>query len=204
LNRTKEGRIAIGEYLHLASIPWAPEPDGAEHCQWLSRLVEYMASLPQTWGGVVGTPFDEHNKKVLHAVSMLYCTGKGGDAQGGLLNKGVGPSSLGETGYEARSAKLAEEFFRAGGADGTSWNKPEVREDVCRLIFRHNDAREIESDKRLQVFADSLRYETVRYSPNTEAGMALLKERCRPELFFSGWAKDRANFRQWMLTRGWR
>lgn len=183
-----DGQIYLGEYLHLAGVKWAPEPDGPEHCQWLSRLVEYMAELTPGWGGIVGGPLDQHERKILHAVAMLYCTGK----------------AQGEDRYEERSAKNAEEFFRAGGGDGTYWSKPEVREEVCRLIYKHNDAREIASDKRLQVFEDARRYETVRYSPNTADGMTLLKERCRPDLFHSGWAKDRVNFRQWMITRGWR
>lgn len=204
-SRTKDGDLYLGEYLHLAGIEWAPDPDGSDHCTWLSRLVEYMAKLPPGWGGIVGGPFDVHEQKVLHAVAMLYCTGKrdGSGRSGGLLN-GVSKGG-GVQGYEARSAKLADEFFRNGGGSGTYWGKPEVRDEVCGLIYKHNDPREILADKRLQVFQDALRYETVRLHPNTGEGMALLKERCKPELFKTGWAADRANLRGYMISRGgWR
>jgi hypothetical protein len=189
------GDVGFGEYLHIASIPWAPEPNGAEHCQWLSRLVEYMAELPSEWGGL--GPCDKHDRKVLHAVAMLYSVGKG--------NLGVvGEPPLGEEGYAARSAAFAERFFREGGGAHTYWSKDNVREDVCRLIFSHADARAVREDRRLQVFADGLRYETVRLAQNTPEGLALLRERCRPEQFYSGWAKAKENFRSWMQTRGWR
>lgn len=187
-NELSEGYIGLGEYLHLDTVPWASEPFGSEHCQHLSRLVEYMAQLPESWGGVVGGPLDKHDQKVLHAVAMLYATGK----------------KHGLEGYEARSAAIADQYFRQGGGSGTYWSKSEVREDVCRLLYSHNRREDIETDKRLQVFSDALRYEMTRLEPNTARGMAVLKEFCRPESFYMGWSKDRANLRAYMVSRGWR
>ncbi len=190
------GNVGFGDYLHLGSIPWAPEPDGAEHCQHLAQIAEYMAALPESWGGVVGGPMDKHDQKVLHAVAMLYAVGKG--------SLGTQQPPLGREGYEARSAAYAEQFFRQGGGAGTYWSKTEIREDVCKLIYMHTREEEIRTDKRLQVFADAVRYELCRIGVNTAAGMALLKEHCRPDLFHSAWARDRANFRQYMLKNGWK
>lgn len=192
--RATKGEVYLGEYLHIGSIPWAPDPYGSEHCVALSRLVEYMASLPGQVGGF--GPFDAHDTKVLHAVAMLYCVGMG--------SFGRDEPPAGVEGYEERSAAYAEKFFRSGGGDGTYWSKESVREETCRLIFQHNREDAIRSDKRLQVFADAVRYETTRLKQNTGEGMALLQERCTPDKFFQGWAKDKANFRGYMLFRGWR
>lgn len=185
-----DGQVYLGEYLHIAGVEWAPEPNGSDHCAWLARLVEYIAKLPpdNTFGGIVGGPLNDRTAKILHAVAMLYCTG---------MREGI-------QGYEARSAARADKFLREGGGSGTMWNTDTVREEICGLIYKHNDPREIAADKRLQVFEDALRYETVRFFPNTGEGLALLKERCKPELFHTGWAKSKDNFRQWMVTRGWK
>lgn len=185
---SSSGQIHLGEYLHLEGIEWAPEPNGSEHCIQLSRLAKYIAELPEKLGGIVGGPMSIHEQNVLHAVAMLYCTGM----KGGVV------------GYEARSADFADTFFRKGGGAGTYWSKTEVREDVCRLIYKHNDDREVRADKRLQVFSDALRYESVRFKPNTPEGLALIRERLKPELLFTGWAKEKENFRGWMIARGWR
>lgn len=191
-----DGDITLGEYLQLDSIPWAPEPDGAEHSQQLARLVAYMASLPETLGGVVGGPCSPHDQKVLYACAMLYAVGKG--------SLGTQNPPFGATGFEARSAAFAERFFREGGGAGTYWNKDMVREEVCRLIFKHNDRREIEVDKRLQVFADALAYESVRVKPNTPEGLAYIREHYKPDTCYLGWSKSRDNLRGWMTYRGWR
>ena len=183
------GRVSLGEYLDLSGIDWAPEPYGSEHCQWLSRLVDYLSELPEKLGGIVGGPLSMHDRKVLHCVSMLYCVGR----------------KDGETNYAARSAAFADRYLRAGAGAGTAyWSKEEVREDVCRLIYRHNDPEAIRTDKRLQVFADVCRYELARIAPNTPEGITLLKEQVKPELFYTGWAQSKDNFRQWMVTRGWK
>lgn len=193
-----QGDISLGEYLHLTGVPWAPDPDGSEHCIWLSRLAEYMMTIDEKHGGV--GPFDKHDQKVMHAVAMLYCTGRqtfscydGALTEGDLALK-----------WEEQSARNAEVFFRNGGGDGTYWGKDTVRTDVCNLIYNHRNPQAIASDKRLQVFADAVRYETARYWPNTAEGLAILKERWRPELWHTGWAADKANARQWMITRGWK
>jgi hypothetical protein len=180
--------VGLGEYLDLTLIPWAPEPDGAEHCQNLARLVEYIGNLGDKYGGL--GPFDAHDLKCLHATAMLYCTGK--------VN--------GREGYEARSAALAESFFRDGGGLNTYWGKPEVRDETCRLIFRHNDPRAIDSDPRLKVFQDALRYELARLNPNDPAGqsMLMLKREWKPEKFYTGWAQSKDNARSWMVKRGWK
>ena len=78
-----------------------------------------------------------------------------------------------------------------------------MREDVCRLILKHNDEREIRTDKRLQVLHDGLRFEIVRYEPNTGEGLKRIREHCRRELFYSGWAKTKENFVTWRGNRGW-
>lgn len=187
------GDVYLGEYLHLTGLPFAPDPDGSEHCIQLSRLVEYMATITEKFGGV--GPFSAHDQKVLHAVAMLYCTAR--------HQSSAYPDDPRDQWVE-QSAANAETFFRQGGGDGTYWGKDEVRKDVCSLIYRHRNPQDIASDKRLQVFADAVRFETARYSPNTEQGLDLLKERIVPDLFHTGWAKDKANFRQWMIYRGWK
>lgn len=203
-NRLSGGEVALGEYLDMAMIPFAADPDGSEHAVNLSRLVSYIAKLPSgangtaDWGGVVGGPLPDHDTKVLHAVAMLYATGRHTRSDAQLVENG-------RQGYEDVSAKIADKFFRAGGGANTYWSRSDVCEDVCRLISKHNDEDEIRADKRLQVFSDARRFETVRYNPNTGEGLHFMRERCRGEMFFTGWAKDRANFRQYMITRGgWR
>lgn len=185
-----KGQFSLGEYLDLSSIPWAPDPYGSDHSQWLSRLVDYMSELPEKLGGVVGGPLDKHDRLVLHATSMLYCVGRKDS----------------EHRYNERSAAFADTYFRSGA--GSTWassgDKERIREDVCRLIYMHNDPRAIREDKRLQLFADACRYELARISPNTLEGTLLLKEHIKPDLFFTGWAQSKDNFRAWMVTRGWK
>lgn len=196
------GTVAMGEYLSIGEIPYPADPYGSEHAVKLARLVEYIAQLPGNLGGVVGGPLDADDQKVLHAVAMLYTVGMNPDAtQGGLL---IARGAFQLQGYEARSATFAERFIRGIGASGTGWAKEKIRDDVCRLILRHNDKQAITEDKRLQVFSDAVRYETARLQPNTAEGLALLRERCSVDKFITGWAKDKANFRTWMQTRGWR
>src|SRR3989304_2244532 len=185
-----DGQVYLGEYLHLDSIPWAPEPDGAEHSEWLARLVDYMAQLPGELGGVVGGPISQHDQKVLYACAMLYAVGKG--------SLGLQGPPLGGAGYEQRSAAYAERFFRGGGGSGTYWGKDKVREEVSWLLFKHMDAREISVDKRLQVFADARAYESVRVKPNTAEGLAYIREHYKPDACYLGWSKSRDNFRAWM------
>lgn len=195
-----KGDVFLGEYLHLAGVPWAPEPDGAEHCQNLARLVTYMAELPPSWGGLASGALDVDDRKVLHAVAMLYCTGR----------------REGMEGYEARSAANAAKFFHDGGGDGTFWGTAKVRDEVCRLIYKHTDPEFIAQDKRLQVFEDAVRFECVRYAPNTRRGLEILRQECSPEKFHLGWSKSNgeidpttgkkqpSNLETWMTTRGWR
>lgn len=199
-----EGNLGLGEYLDLSMVPFAPDPDGSDHATNLSRLVAYIAKLPSgangsgaDWGGVIGGPLDDHETKVLHAVAMLYSTGR-------QTRSDAKTVETGRQGYEERSASIADTFLRAGGGANTYWAKQEVRDDVCRLIYKHNDPAEIRADKRLQVFEDARRYETTRYSPNTSAGMTILLARCKSELYYTGWARDKANFRNYMLYRSWK
>ncbi len=194
---SNQSDIRLGEYLHLAGVEWAPDPDGSDHCMWLSRLVEYMAQLTPEWGGVVGGPLTMHDVKVLTAVAMLYATGRASPSSA-HTDEGVAKT------YAAKSASNAERFFRDGGGSGTYWGKPEVREDVCRLIFRHTEPAAISEDKRLQVFQDALAFESVRYGVNTGPGLLLIKERYVPERMNLGWSKSRENFRGWMQARNWR
>ncbi len=165
-NRLSGGDVALGEYLDMSMIPFAPDPDGSDHAIHLSRLVSYIAKLPSgangeaDWGGIAGGPLSDHDIRVLSAVAMLYATGrpKPSDA---YREMDAGPVL-----WEQISANVADNFFRLGGGAATYWSRPDVREEVCRLIVKHTDAREIAADKRLQVFEDARRYETVRYSPN--------------------------------------
>ncbi len=182
-----QGNTYLAEYLDLSSIPFAPDPYGSDHGVQLSRLVEYMATLTTPFGGL--GPFDQHDSRILHATALLYACGM----------------AQGREGYEARSAAIADKYFREGGGAGTYWAKQEVREETCRLIYKHTDKREIANDKRLQVFEDAVRFEVARFDPNDRTGksIAVLKEAWKPELFHQGWAKDKANARAWMLNRGW-
>jgi hypothetical protein len=184
----QRSQVSLGEYLDLGGIPWAPDPYGADHCQNLSRLVDYMTELPETWGGVVGGPLNLHDRKVMHVVSMLYCTGR----------------TQGEHNYSQRSAAFADQYLRAGAGANTYWGKESVREEVCRLIYKHNDPEMIRTDKRLQIFADACRYDLARIAPNTLEGQLLLEEHIKPDLFYTGWAKSKDNFRAWMVTRNWK
>jgi len=183
------GQFSLGEYLDLSGIDWAPDPYGADHCQNLSRLVDYMSELPGKFGGVEGGPLSLEDRKVLHCVSMLYCTGR----------------RDGETNYAARSAAFAERYLRAGAGAGTAyWSKEHVRDEVCRFFYEPAATETIRTDKRLQVFADACRYELARLGPNTLEGTLLLKEHIKPDLFYTGWAQSKNNFRAWMVTRGWK
>lgn len=198
-----KGDIYLGEYLHLNEVPWAPDPDGSDHCIWLSRIVEYIAQLPGKWGGVEGGPLSTHDVKVLHAVAMLYCTGRQVPS---FTDPNIKDDKIREkmARWEERSAANAELFLREGGGAGTYWSKSEVREDVCKLIYHHRRAGEVRIDKRLQVFNDAVLFETARYFPNTGDGLRLLRERVKAEAFFTGWGKDKENFRAWMIARGWK
>ena len=187
-NDLSRGNTYLGEYLDLASVPFAGEPYGSEHCVQLARLVEYMSTLTPAFGGL--GPFSEHDGKVLHAVATLYCTGRSGESD--------------DTRYPERSAQIADKFLRAGGGSNTYWAKQQVREETCRLIYKHTDEREVAVDKRLQVFQDGVRLELARLSPNTAEGIRLLKDGWKPELFFQGWAADNNNRRSWMVSRGWK
>lgn len=203
------GTISFGEYLDLGLVPWAPDPFGSEHCTNLARLVEYMGGLGEKYGGF--GPFEAYDLKCLYAASILYAIGIAqGQGGGGGRGEALGAEAcrrLAVPGaYEARSAFLAEQFFRNGGGVNTYWAKPEVREETCRLIFRHNDPRALEGDPRLKVFADGRRYELARLNPNDESGesMLMLQREWVPELFHQGWAKEKSNARGWMITRGWK
>lgn len=182
------GNIHLGEYLQLGDIPYAPEPWGSEHATNLARLSEYMASLPGNRGGVVGGPLSKEDQKILYAVATLYAVGR----------------AQGETNFAERSAAYADRYLRSGAASNTSWAKEEIREQVCRLILKHDDPRAIEEDKRLQVFNDARRYEMARLHPNTAEGLKVIREHCSQDKFYTGFAKDKANFRAWMLKRGWK
>jgi hypothetical protein len=185
----RPGQVTLGEYLDLAGIDWAPDPYGADHCQWLSRLVDYMSELTPEWGCIPGGPLKMEDRKILHCVAMLYTVGR----------------KQGEEGYAARSAAFADKYLREGAGAGTAyWSKDHVREEICRLIYKHNDPEAIRSDKRLQVFADACRYELVRIAPNTPVGTELLARSIDPSLFYTGWARSGQNFRAWMVTRGWK
>jgi len=199
-----DGQVYLGEYLDLSGVPWAPAPDGYEHSSNLARLVEHMAALPSgeggtlDQGGVVGCPLSMEDQKVLHAVAMLYCVGRG------ALGENQPP--IGIQGYERRSAEFADRYLRGEAARNTIWSKQNIREDVCRLILKHTDERAINEDKRLQVFADACRFELVRHGVNTPEGLSMLRTHAwkKPELFHGGFAKDATNFRAWMITRGWK
>lgn len=181
-------KIHLGEYLQIGDVPYAPEPWGSEHAANLARLSEYMASLPQAMGGVVGGPLSQQDQKILYCVAMLYAVGR----------------AQGEANFAERSAAYADRFLRSGAASNTSWSKEEVRDEVCRLILKHEDPRAIDEDKRLQVFSDARRYEMSRLQPNTAEGLKILREFCSPDKFYSGFAKDKSNLRAWMMKRGWR
>ncbi len=183
------GNIHLGEYLQLGDIPYGADPWGSDHATNLARLSEYIASLPGTMGGIVGGPLSVQDQKILYAVATLYAVGK---AQGD------------DDRFAERSAAYADSYLRSSAASNTAWAKQDVREEVCRLILKHADPREIDGDKRLQVFSDARRYEIVRMSPNTSAGLAALRENCTPDKFYTGFAKDRVNLRTWMLRRGWK
>lgn len=187
-----EGHVGLGEYLDMGRIPYPPAPDGSDHAAKLAVLVGYLAQIPvkgpYVSGGVVGGPLDKHDQMVLKAVAHLYMVGK----KDGL------------EGYAERSAAFADKFFREGGGAGTYWAKQSVREETCRLIYHHDRPESIREDKRLQVFADACRYELCRLAPNTGEGMLMLKEQWKPELFYTGWAADKANARTWMINRGWK
>ncbi len=199
--RLSGGSVELGEYLDLAMISFPPDPDGSDHAIHLSRLTGYIAKLPSgangqpDWGGITGGPLSDHDTKVLYAVATLYAVGRQTRSDAKLVEEG-------RQGYEERSAAHADVFLRTGGGQGTYWAISEVREEVCRLIYKCNDADEIRSDKRLQVFEDARRYETVRYSPNTGDGMSLLLARCKVELYHSAWAKNKENFRGYMISIG--
>jgi hypothetical protein len=189
------GQISMGAYMQLDSIPWAPEPNGSDHAIKLGRLVEYMGTLPGPFGGVVGGPLDRDDQLALNAVATFYMVGQGDMGKGEVR---------GFPGYAERSAAFADQFLRGEGARATPWGTVEMRETVCRLIVKHNDEREIKLDKRLQVFADAVRYELCRLEPNTAPGMRLLKEHWKPETFHMGWSRDKANARAYMISRGWK
>ena len=182
------GNIHLGEYLQLGDIPFAPDPWGSDHATNLARLSEYMASLPGNMGGVVGGPLSKEDQKILYCVATLYAVG----------------IAQGEVGFAERSAAYADRYLRSGAASNTSWAKESVRDEVCRLIRKHADERAIAEDKRLQVFNDARRYEMTRLYPNTAEGLKILREHCAPDKFYSGFAKDKANLRAWMLKRGWK
>ena len=182
------GNIHLGEYLQLGEIPFAPDPWGSDHATNLARLVEYMASLPGKMGGVVGGPLSKDDQKILYCVATLYAVG----------------IAQGENNFAERSAAYADKYLRGGSASNTAWSKEHVREEVCRLILKHADSRAIAEDARLQVFNDARRYEMSRLQPNTAAGLKNLREHCSPDKFYSGFAKDKANLRAWMLKRGWK
>jgi hypothetical protein len=110
----------------------------------------------------------------------------------------------GEVNFAERSATYADRYLRSGAASNTSWSKEHVRDEVCRLILKHADERAIADDKRLQVFNDARRYELTRLYPNTSEGLKILREHCSPDKFYSGFAKEKANLRAWMLKRGWK
>lgn len=184
-----DGNIHLGEYLQLGDIPYAPDPWGSDHATNLARLSEYMASLPGIRGGVVGGPLSLQDQKILYAVATLYAVGK---AQGD------------DDRFAERSAAYADSYLRSSAASNTAWARQDIREEVCRLILKHDDQREIANDKRLQVFSDARRYEMTRLNPNTSAGLATLREACAPDKFYTGFAKDRVNLRTWMLRRGWK
>ena len=191
-----QGHARIGDYLDMGRIPFPPEPYGQDHASNLVRIAEYMAQLPGTWGGIVGGPLSEHDVKVIHAAAMLYTVGRDQDV--------TTTDARALEGFARRSADYADKFFREGGGAGTYWSKDGVREETCRMIVMHTRPDEVAVDKRLQVFSDALRYELCRFSQNTAAGMLLLQEEWKPEKFFSGWAREKANARQYMLYRGWK
>lgn len=180
--------IHLGEYLQIGDVLYPPDPWGSDHAANLARLSEYMASLPGTMGGVVGGPLSKQDQKILYAVAMLYAVGR----------------AQGEANFAERSAAYADRFFRSGAAANTAWSKVEVREEVCRLILKHEDPRAIDEDKRLQVFNDARRYEMSRLHPNTSEGLKILREHCAPDKFYTGFAKEKTNLRAWMLKRGWK
>lgn len=180
--------IHLGEYLQIGDVPYAPEPWGSEHATNLARLAEYMASLPGNMGGVVGGPLAKQDQKILYCVATLYAVGR----------------AQGEANFAERSAAYADKYLRSGAASNTSWSKEEVRDEVCRLIVKHDDPRAIDEDKRLQVFNDARRYEMARLYPNTAEGLKIIREHCSQDKFYTGFAKDKANFRAWMLKRGWK
>lgn len=180
--------IHLGEYLQIGDVPYAPDPWGSDHATNLARLSEYMASLPGTMGGVVGGPLAQQDQKILYAVAMLYAVGR----------------AQGEANFAERSAAYADRFLRSGAASNTAWAREDVRDEVCRLILKHEDPRAIDEDKRLQVFNDARRYEMARLHPNTSEGLKILRDYCAPDKFFTGFAKDKTNLRAWMLKRGWK
>ena len=201
LREEHRSQVVLAEYLHLAGVQWAADPDGSDHCEWLSRCCEYLAGMPEGWGGVVGGPMSPHDVKVLHATAMLYCTGRTSPSSGPI-------DSAREEVFAGQSAANAERFFREGGGYNTYFGREDVREDVCRLIYRFGqrfrDRGMISSDKRLQVLSDCVDFEVARYAPNTGEGMRLIRERFIPERTYTGFAKSKDNFRAWMRTRGWK
>ncbi len=185
------GNVLLGEYLDLSIVPFAEDPYGSDHCIALGKLASYMMELPERMGGFPDGTFQKHDYRVIHAVAMLYCTGR--HKQYGDLE-----------GYAARSAKIADAYFQDYGGGATYWSKAEVREEICRLIYKHNDPAEIKIDKRLQVLSDALTFELARLAPNTVEGLRILKEHVKPDRFFLGFSKNEDNFRTWMKYRGWK
>lgn len=179
--------------LWLSNITWPKAPFDFNHAKDLAKLAEHIASLKENEGGVVGGPLNEADQKILWAVAMFHELGRVGNGEENADSRHVG----------AVSARIADTILRDGSAQGTIWEKSEVRDEVCRLVYRHADANEAREDKRLQVFQDAERLEGVRFGVKTAMGLAYIKEQCKPDLFFTGFGKEITNLRKYMKFKGW-
>lgn len=105
-----------------------------------------------------------------------------------------------DPGHYQRSAELAEQYFKM---DNGKWFQGDFITEVCRLIANHGYS-ERTSDKRLQVFNDAERMESVRFFPNEKEGLRIVKEVAAADKMYTAFGKDRNNLRTWMRFRGWR
>lgn len=180
--------------LWLSNITWPMAPFDFNHAKDLAKLAEHIGSLHEREGGVIGGPLTEQDQKILWAVAIFHELGRAGDG---------GEASAEVHAMAPRSARIADTIMRDGSAAGTIWEKAEVRDEVCRLVYRQADREAAREDKRLQVFQDAERLEGVRFGVKTPMGLAYIKEQCRSELFFTGFGKDITNLRKYMRFKGW-
>lgn len=173
------GNVNVGDYVDVRNVDW-PKLKGYDwdHARHTAQLVDHLAVRRESSGGLA--TFEQADVRIMSAAALLHDSGR--------TKFGDDPE------HYRRGAEIADRIL----SQQEGWS-PSERAEVCRLIFKHGDRNAAKGDRRLQVLQDADRLEVARFND-----FARLQTICRPDLFWSPWARDASTVRTWLKFHSWK